>query len=423
MATFKESLERVASAAHPNESTASKSVTPSSSGAPIPKSSDEVFQRYTGPIHYDWYSQYSDDKFCVVDDKKNVQLHPDQLNITQEENSQVIPFELNRYYDGVDLTTMAFQVHYVNANNDDGYSNPINVMVSENKIRFYWLVDGGATVHDGQISFEIIARGTNEKGLKYQWQTRPNKKQLNVYECLRGNGIVKPSDDWYTTFVNQMTAMVSEAKRAAQEAQAHADSIDEQQIKDDVVALVEEQYYDTSEIDKIIADINNTISNLDSLSSLKVEYNNTTGLLSFKDGEDLLTSVTINSLGNLKVNYATTPDGKGKLTFLNGESLICSVEIGSINPSSEWTESFKLVIKKDIDGAVKVVADEFTEYKTSNDQAISDLTNRIGNIPEELKTDYYNKEALLPMNSPNTKLPMIRQFLTSRTESEIFRKN
>lgn len=68
MATFKESLERVASAAHPNESTAPKSVTPSSSGAPIPKSSDEVFQRYTGPIHYDWYEQLKNMKLKTVEE-------------------------------------------------------------------------------------------------------------------------------------------------------------------------------------------------------------------------------------------------------------------------------------------------------------------------------------------------------------------
>lgn len=42
-----------------------------------------------------------------------------QINLTQEDNSQFIPFEMPRYYDGVDLMQMLIQVHYVNKNKED----------------------------------------------------------------------------------------------------------------------------------------------------------------------------------------------------------------------------------------------------------------------------------------------------------------
>ena len=46
--------------------------------------------------------RYSDEHISYVDEKKNVTVNDFQVNLTQEENSQYIPFEMNRYYDGID---------------------------------------------------------------------------------------------------------------------------------------------------------------------------------------------------------------------------------------------------------------------------------------------------------------------------------
>ena len=51
---------------------------------------------------YDRYNQYTDDKYSTVDNNKNITMDSSQINITQETNSQYIPFQIPRYYDGID---------------------------------------------------------------------------------------------------------------------------------------------------------------------------------------------------------------------------------------------------------------------------------------------------------------------------------
>ena len=58
------------------------------------------------------YANFSDDNISTVDDVKDISLNKKQLNITQEENSQYIPFEMPRYYDGFDLVDTAISIHY-----------------------------------------------------------------------------------------------------------------------------------------------------------------------------------------------------------------------------------------------------------------------------------------------------------------------
>lgn len=151
---------------------------------------------------------------------------------------------------------------------------------------------------------------------------------------------------------------VDEAKKYADQAKASAASVDVNTIKVDVKksvtadvnANLAENYYNKTEIDTKVKTLNDAISNIDSLKNLKVEYDNTTGKLVFKDGTVILTTITINSLSNLKVTY-TVEGGKGKLTFKNGETQIQSVELSSIEPSAQWTAA----LKEEINTSVLVV--------------------------------------------------------------------
>ena len=57
---------------------------------------------------YTQYSQYTDDKYSMVDTNKNITMDSSQINITQEKNSQYIPFQMPRYYDGIDFGSDCF---------------------------------------------------------------------------------------------------------------------------------------------------------------------------------------------------------------------------------------------------------------------------------------------------------------------------
>ena len=93
---------------------------------------------------------FDDNNMSIIDDDKNIRLDGSQFNITQEENSQYIPFEMNRKYDGFDLVNTVISIHYQTKGGRHGASKPVNVTYNNDKIRFGWLVDAGATTDAGQ---------------------------------------------------------------------------------------------------------------------------------------------------------------------------------------------------------------------------------------------------------------------------------
>ena len=62
---------------------------------------------------YERYTEYSDPNYSVIDKNKNITLDPTQVNLTQEENSQYVPFKMFRFYDGVDILKMTLLMHAV----------------------------------------------------------------------------------------------------------------------------------------------------------------------------------------------------------------------------------------------------------------------------------------------------------------------
>lgn len=326
------------------------------------------------------YNEYYDDAYSTVDKIKNVTVDSSQINIVQETNSQYIPFRISRYWDGIDLMNMLIQIRYENVSTKKGQvATAVNVASSSTNITFGWLVDENVTAIAGDVRFEIMATGTNEKGNTYVWRTRPNGR-LTVLEGLNYDGIVEPSDDWYTGFVNMVMGHVEEAKQYADQAKASAASVDVDNIKSDVKSSVltdvnanlSKNYYTKTEIDKTVKDLNTAISGIDSLKKLKIEYDNTTGRLVFKDGTVILTTITINSLSNLNVTYAVE-DGKGKLTFKNGETEIQSVELSSIEPSAQWTAALKEEINTGVDTKISPVSEKVNAVESS----VTDLSQKV----------------------------------------------
>ena len=70
---------------------------------------------------------YVDENISYVDDKKNVKVNEFQVNITQETNSQYMPFIMNRYYDGIDLVNMKLSFYFENAEGGWGERKAVNV--------------------------------------------------------------------------------------------------------------------------------------------------------------------------------------------------------------------------------------------------------------------------------------------------------
>ncbi len=196
--------------------------------------------RVTNP-EYAWFDEFTDDKISYVDENKDITIDSSQINISQESKSQFIPFEMPRYYDGIDLTKMAISIHFTNSDKQHAASPAVNVQYNNDKIRFAWLVDANATHIDGNLQFEIHADGAisdnTGKSYEYRWKSKPTDK-FNIVKSLCQEPNCEPivvSDDWVQEIVKNVATAVAE------------------EIKNIQVDL--SSYYTKTEVDEKIANV------------------------------------------------------------------------------------------------------------------------------------------------------------------------
>lgn len=299
---------------------------------------DGNWQQHTDYVRY---SDFSDDNISTVNDTKDIALNKKQFNISQEENSQYIPFEMPRYYDGFDLVRTAISIHYKTKSGRHGASKPVNVAFNNEKIRFGWLIDSGVTLDVGMLEFEIHAygaiAGTDGVPKSYTWKTKSNK-ELNVLESLCDcNDVVNNIDDtWMQELVTDVAERVAdEIKNVAVGEQVKA--AEDAAVKAEQFANSAEQYAEnassaaTTSINAVLGDyatktyVGEAVAGVDvteqlkdyvKTSDLEENYYNKTeaeqrisGILeSYATKEDVATAITEADIAEKLNNYYTKSD-------------------------------------------------------------------------------------------------------------------
>lgn len=343
---------------------------------------------------YIYYYSFSDDNISVIDESKNINLDSKQFNITQEENSQYIPFEMPRYYDGFDLVNTVISVHYETRSGRHGASKPINVSYNNEKIRFGWLVDANATLDAGKLKFEIHAYGsvTGSDGMpkSYVWKTKGNES-LNVLQslCDCEDVINNIDNSWIQELVTDIAEKVADeikdvavgeqveaAKNAADSAEQYAASA-EQYAKDassaatEAVNTVLESYATTDYVDEAVAgvDVSEQLKSYVNITDLETNYYN-----------KIDTAQLINS----------TIEEKGFATEDYVNQAIESADLDSYYKKEETYNRTEIDdkignVKVDLTGYAteKYVDDKTTALSSSvgtNTENISSLSTTVGNL-------------------------------------------
>ncbi len=226
---------------------------------------DGNWQQHSGYTHY---GVFSDDNISVINETKDINLDGKQFNITQEENSQYIPFEMPRYYDGYDLVNTVISIHYTTKGGRHAGVKPVNVTFNDEKIRFGWLVDAGATLDVGTLEFEIHAYGTvtgsDGEAKAYTWKTKRNKSLIVLESMCDCEDTINDIDDtWVQDLVSSVAEKVAEqiaeaqvgtqvatAEAAAERAVAAASNAET--TAQTVVSTALENYSTTSEIESYV---------------------------------------------------------------------------------------------------------------------------------------------------------------------------
>ena len=357
--------------------------------------------------NYVYYHQFYDDNISDINDEKDITLNKKQLNISQEENSQFIPFEMSRYYDGFDLATTVISIHYTTKNGRHGASKPVNVSYNNERIRFAWLVDAGATIDIGTLEFEIHAYGTvtGNDGVTraYTWKTKRNK-DLNVLEslCDCEDTVNNIDDSWLQELVTDIAEnianeikdvavgeQVAAAENAAERAETAANNA-EQSVANALNGYATETYVD------------NAVAGVDVSEQLE-NY----ALKTYVDEQ--ITSVTedvdvkvANINNNLTNNYYTTAQSDQKLaatledyaTTDYVDKAIADADISS-KLENYYTKE-ETYNKTEVDNALNNVSVDLTGYATekyvddkattlsssieTNTENISSLSTTVGDL-------------------------------------------
>ena len=221
-----------------------------------------AYSEWTKSDRYEWYEEYADENMSFIDKNKNITVDDSQLNISQEENSQFIPFEMPRYYDGFDLMETVIWIHYLSSDGYHGSSKAINVSYDEASIKFGWLVDGKATHVAGNLKIEIRAIGVNSNGDPYVWKSKPFDKMNVLQSLINDNDAIVLDDSWVHELVTSVVETVAEqiagVQVADQVAAAEAAAIRAEHAAENAQSTVEsalDNYYTKSEVNEVVANV------------------------------------------------------------------------------------------------------------------------------------------------------------------------
>lgn len=144
-------------------------------------------------------------------------------------NSNILTFEMNRYYDGVDLYTK--DIRFIVSNSNGVFSEKaVNLQYNDTLIRFSWVLSYAVTYKSGTVNAAIEIFGT-ENGLNYSLKTTPFT--LKIENSLDATDItVEPPTNWFVDFETRLQAL--------------EESIDTSNIVADVLANME---YESEPID------------------------------------------------------------------------------------------------------------------------------------------------------------------------------
>lgn len=344
-------------------------------------SGEEAWEKPTNASIYTYYNgEYGDEDYSTVDANKNITLSQNQINLTQETNSQYIPFKIPRYYDQFDLSETEISIYWVNKSLMGSSAKPVDVYCNSEYIKFAWLIDGNVTQLAGKIEFEIQARGTNSKGLSYIWKTKSNDG-LNVLQALEVKTFIQPDASWQTDFLSKIDASVLAAQNAADVAQKAASDLQDN-LSEEVQAAMGDNYYTKAQVDEKIAnaDVDVDLTAYALKSEIPVvptnvsAFTNDVGYLT--EHQDISGKADVGHTHTLSdITDYTAPD-------LSGYAL--KSEVPSIEGLASETYVQEEIAKVD-------VSDQLAEYAKSADvYTKSEVDEALGNVTVDMSS-YYNK--------------------------------
>lgn len=174
-------------------------------------------------------------QISVPSELENIAVAGDHL-------SETIYFSCPRYFDGKDLSEHTCIIRFINAGNEYGESEVIDLTSDENTIKFGWAIDNYVTRYSGTIQFTVQFE-TEDNGIQYQWQTTPAK--LTILAALDIESTITDKDDvLFRTLSNQIIALQQQVASLENQLSNLSDTPQKlQELRNDVNYLKENVVY------------------------------------------------------------------------------------------------------------------------------------------------------------------------------------
>lgn len=150
------------------------------------------------------YEKLNDEHEIVRISDKEAKIGNIGKIVKGENNSQLLTFEINRFYDNVDLKDMNILFLY---QNKDGIftTKASNIIYNNYLLRFNWLLPYGVTLYSGTITACIHFIGKDEN-VNYTLKT--TNFHLTVEDSLDGTDIeITVPDNWFADIENRLSVL------------------------------------------------------------------------------------------------------------------------------------------------------------------------------------------------------------------------
>lgn len=160
------------------------------------------------------YEKMVDEHSIVHIKEKTVDIENAEIGkiVCGDTNSQMITFQMNRFYDNVDLKDKKIIILYKNKALS-GYDEATNIRYTDeafggdfdvyNQLRFSWVMSYNATSYKGTLTAAIQFYGEDEYGNSYSLKTA--NFAVKVEPSLDGTSLdtVRP-DNWFVNIENRL---------------------------------------------------------------------------------------------------------------------------------------------------------------------------------------------------------------------------
>lgn len=145
-----------------------------------------------------------DEHTIIKIEEKTPQLQNIGKIVSGDTNSNILTFEINRYYDGVDLYSK--DIRFIVSNGNGIFSEKaVNLQYNDNYIRFSWVLSYAVTYKSGNVSAAIEIFGT-ENNINYSLKTTPFI--LKIEPSIDATDITATSpENWFVDFENRLSGL------------------------------------------------------------------------------------------------------------------------------------------------------------------------------------------------------------------------